>query len=60
MVHIWHRAPVSVGGKMCYTGKLIERDRKRLLFEVEATAAGKVIGDGTHERFVIDMDRFGD
>ncbi len=59
MVHIWHRAPVSVGGEVRYTSKLIERDRKRLLFEVEATSAGEVIGDGTHERFVIDMDRFG-
>ena len=59
MVHIWHRAPVSVGDEVRYTCKLIERDRKRLLFEVEATSEGRVIGDGTHERFVIDMDRFG-
>ena len=38
--------------------KLVEVDRKRLVFEVKAYDAAGVIGEGTHERFIIDNERF--
>jgi predicted thioesterase len=59
MVHIWHRAAVKIGEAVQVSAKLIERDRKKLLFEVKVMAGDKLIGDGTHERFVIDMGKFG-
>lgn len=58
MVHIWHKAVVPIGEEVTIRCKLIEQDRRKLLFEVEVTGGGKVIGDGTHERFVIDMNKF--
>jgi predicted thioesterase len=59
MVHIWHRAAVKTGETVTCACKVIEQDRRRLLFEVKVTQGEKVIGDGTHERFVIDMSKFG-
>ena len=59
MVHVWHRAALPVGKEVTMRCKLIERDRRKLLFEVEAVAGDKKIGDGTHERFVIDKTTFG-
>ena len=58
MVHIWHRAAVKIGETVKVYAKLIERDRRKLLFEVKVTWGETVIGDGTHERFVIDLNKF--
>jgi len=38
--------------------ELIEIDRKRLVFKVEAFDERGMIGEGTHERFVIDNEKF--
>lgn len=59
MVHIWHRAAVKIGEPVTVSATLTERDRRKLLFTVKVTAGDKVIGDGTHERFVIDLNKFG-
>jgi len=37
---------------------LIEVDRRRLMFKVEAYDDDGLIGEGTHERFVINNDKF--
>lgn len=58
MVHVWHRAASTIGETVEIEAKLVERDRRRLLFEVKATLGGKLLGEGTHERFVIDTRRF--
>jgi len=58
MVHIWHRAAVKIGETVKVHAKLIERDRRKLLFELKVTSGDTVIGDGTHERFVIDLKKF--
>lgn len=57
MVHIWHRAAALIGDSVELSVKLIERDRRRLLFEVKCTAGEKLIGEGTHERFVLDLKK---
>jgi predicted thioesterase len=38
--------------------ELIEIDRKRLVFAVRAYDKQGSIGEGTHERFIIDNERF--
>jgi predicted thioesterase len=58
MVHIWHRAAAQIGEEVTCRCKLIEQDRRKLLFEVEVSARDQKIGDGTHERFVINLDKF--
>ncbi|MCZ6556196.1 MAG: thioesterase family protein [SAR324 cluster bacterium] len=58
MVHIWHRAAVNIGEEVQCRTKLIEQDRRKLVFEVEVTSGDLKVGDGTHERFVIDLNKF--
>jgi len=50
---------VPIGKDVQIACKLLERDRRKLLFEVKVTHGDEVIGDGTHERFVIDLSKFG-
>ena len=38
--------------------ELTEVDRRRLVFSVKAYDECGLIGEGRHERFIIDMDRF--
>lgn len=58
MVHVWHRAAARTGEEVLVRCKLIERDRRRCLFEVSVDAGDTRVGDGTHERFVVDMAKF--
>lgn len=58
LVQVKHTAATPVGMEVTCETKLIEVDRKRLVFEVRAYDAAGVIGEGTHERFIIDNDRF--
>ena len=58
MVHVWHRKALKVGQQVTCDCRLLERDRRRLLFAVKVTNEGETIGEGTHERFVIDTKKF--
>jgi predicted thioesterase len=58
MVHIWHRASVKTGETVVVRSKILERDRRRVLLEVRVDAGPVRVGDGTHERFVIDVNRY--
>ena len=58
MVHIWHRSAVKIGEDVTIACKLIEQDRRKLLFEVKVSYGEQVVGEGTHERFVIDLSKF--
>lgn len=58
MVHVWHRAAAKIGETVNVSCKLTERDRRKLLFEVKVMHGETLIGDGTHERFVIDLTKF--
>ena len=57
-VHIEHTAATPLGMEVTCVSELIEIDRKRLVFRVEASDARGLIGAGTHERFIIDKKRF--
>ena len=58
MVHVWHKAAVKIGEAVQCRTRLMECTGRRLLFAVEVQAGQKKIGEGTHERFVIALDRF--
>jgi predicted thioesterase len=47
-----------VGKKVWAEAELLEIDRKRLVFKVEAYDEDKKIGEGTHERFIIEEAKF--
>jgi predicted thioesterase len=58
MVHVWHRAAAKTGEQVTVRCTLKERDRRRVLLEVSVDCGERRIGDGTHERFVVDLSRF--
>ena len=58
MVNVKHLAASPVGMTITCRATLIEVDRRRLMFKVEAYDNDGLIGEGTHERFVINNDKF--
>lgn len=58
LVNVKHVAATPVGMEVRCESKLIEVDRKRLVFEVKAYDACGLIGEGIHERFIIDNQKF--
>jgi len=59
-VNIKHVSATPVGKKVWAESELIEIDRKRLVFRVNAYDEDKKIGEGVHERFIIDEKKFMD
>ena len=60
LVNINHLAPSPVGASVSVRGELVEVDGRRLVFKVSASDSEDLIGEGTHERFVVDTARFMD
>lgn len=57
-VNVSHVAATPVGMNVRSEAELIEIDRKRLVFTVKAFDEVGLIGEGTHERFIIDNEKF--
>lgn len=63
-----HLVPTPVGFEVKATAKLIEVEGRRLTFRVEVYEAqpdglhhgGQLVGDGTHQRAIINVQRFGE
>ena len=55
-----HIAATPVGMKVWAEATLVEVDRKRLVFEIEAFDEKEKIGSARHERFIIDEEKFMD
>ena len=55
---ISHLSASPVGAHIVCESELVEIDRKRLVFTVRASDDAGLIGEGTHERFIIDIDKF--
>ena len=57
LLNVKHLAATPVGMEVRCETKLVEIDRRRLVFEVKAFDACGLIGEGTHERFIIDNQK---
>jgi len=57
-VNVYHRAAAPMGSTVLFEAELLSVDRKRVEFKVRATMGDKVIGDGTHQRAIIDVRQF--
>ena len=55
---ISHDSATPVGMDAWAESELIEIDRRRLVFSVKAYDSAGLIGQGTHERFIVDMEKF--
>src|SRR5512133_590558 len=58
VVNIRHLGATPVGMQVRFRAELVEVDRRRLVFKVEAWDSFEKVGEGTHERFIIDKGRF--
>ena len=58
LVNVTHEAPTPVGGEVTISCFLRQVDGRRLVFAVEASDKGGIIGRGTHERFIEDGQKF--
>lgn len=57
-VNIKHLKASPIGSLIRCDSKLIEVDRKRLVFEVRCFEGETIVGEGIHERFVVDSAKF--
>jgi predicted thioesterase len=57
-VDISHSKATPIGMRVTCESTLVEVDRRRLVFEVQARDEQGEIGRGRHERFIIDTKKF--
>ena len=57
-VNIKHLKASPVGALIRCDAKLAEVDRKRLVFEVKCFEGESLVGEGVHELFVVDSEKF--
>lgn len=58
LLNVSHCSATPLGMKVWAESELVEIDRRRLVFKVAAFDEAGLIGEGTHERFIIDMEKF--
>ncbi len=58
LVNVTHSAATPVGMRVWCESELVQVDRRRLVFEVKAFDECGLIGEGRHERFVIESAKF--
>ena len=57
-VNIKHLKASPIGSLIRCDAKLVEVDRRRLVFEVRCFEGDTLIGEGIHELFVVDSEKF--
>jgi fluoroacetyl-CoA thioesterase len=57
-VDVRHLAATPLGQRVRATAELIEIDGRRLVFKVEAYDEQQKIGEGRHERYIVNLERF--
>jgi fluoroacetyl-CoA thioesterase len=57
-VHISHLAAAPIGERVTFRSEIIKVEERRVTFKVEARDSRDKIGEGTHERFIINVERF--
>lgn len=55
---IQHLAATPIGMTVRAAAELVEADRRRLVFQVQAFDDIELVGQGRHERFLIDDEKF--
>lgn len=57
-ISVSHSSATPVGMTVRAESEVVEVDRRRVVFSVRAFDEAGLIGEGTHERFVIDVEKF--
>ncbi len=57
-VNVAHKKAAPMGKNVITEAEVVEIDRRRIVFAVKTLCDGEIIGEGTHERFLIDKAKF--
>ncbi|WP_339060347.1 thioesterase family protein [Tepidibacillus marianensis] len=57
-IDVKHVAATPIGMKVTATAELMEVNGKRLVFQVEARDESGIIGEGKHERYIVEEEKF--
>jgi len=58
-INLKHLKASPIGAEIKCTATLVEVDGRRYTFEIKATdTSGDLIGEATHERFVVNVEKF--
>ena len=57
-VNIKHLKASPVGATIRCEAELVEVDRRRLVFEVKCYEGETLVGEGIHERFIVESEKF--
>jgi fluoroacetyl-CoA thioesterase len=57
-VNVSHCAAAPMGSRVVFTAELLAVNNRRAEFRVAALFGDKIIGEGTHQRAVIEISRF--
>jgi predicted thioesterase len=60
VINVQHLAATPVGMNVTASSRLAEIDGRRLVFMVEVRDEVEVVGRGTHERFIVPLQKFMD
>jgi len=58
IVDIRHLAATPVGAKVSLKARVVSVDGRRVMFDVEASDDVEKVGEGRHERFIINVPKF--
>src|SRR5579859_8150179 len=58
LLHVRHIAATPVGMRVRATAEVVKVDGRTLSFRVEARDERDLIGDGAHERMIVNVERF--
>ncbi|MBE5784544.1 MAG: thioesterase [Clostridiales bacterium] len=58
LINVKHSAATPLGGEVRCESELVEVDRRRLVFTVRAFDNRGMIGEGIHERFIVNNEKF--
>lgn len=59
-VNVWHRKAAPMGAGVVFYAELTGVNKRRVEFSVRALMGETVVGEGTHERAIIEVRRFDD
>ena len=57
-VHVSHLAAAPMGENVTFRSEIVSVNERRVTFKVSARDSKDQIGEGTHERFIINVERF--
>lgn len=57
-VNVYHRAAAPLGSSVTFTSEVLGVDGRRVQFRVEAATETEKIGEGTHERTIVNVAKF--